>query len=669
MERYYYIPISSLSLNNVLSSESISPPVFYEKRGYGFKRFEKVNANPFNNSVLAYCSIPILVTPKSDREEYPLYIAIPQSYIEGAKEKKEKGVSIKQIDGSVYLNWMECFFIARNSDEQKKVKAATNRSLEVKHAKLYLDNMITMTSKSFEDFSWDESYIDNINDFKNYNKEKLLTDQRLNKVKGFVYGYICGKLKEQPNEMTAGKRYFQEFINSFSGLMNELSVGANSYKNKTVKIDEKQVSKTLLHLQDLRERIDILLSWNETDEVNSAIKKSFGIDDATLESLQTIKYQNSKNTVYKLVEQFTKQHQVELYTINELLGEILTKAKRFSRFGTPESYQKLTDDFNNARQIINARLSEYQNQNISDNLIDSIPFGVSTDFSQVNLQFNDLKKEENKYWEMVINELLSRVELSTSDGIAQQRKDIIIGIAESIIKSSKEKDSSEIKYLRKLHKSIKTVGIGFKISETTNSPLKSLACFLSRYAEMEKLQDFMEKNGFSNYSMAYGNWGAAYGFANLSKMLLEPLYSNSDSLVLVSNFVAELVHDEKLDSNTLTNYLNSIESKEEVPRTVEWGIKNTVEEPNESYAIDNSFLQSIEGNKKLNKNKKWVTAIHDCSNQILNNKKREGLFNSFEWKVNEFTDLLKKKSKSLDKFGKAKIDEAILLFKLYIENE
>jgi len=50
-------------------------------------------------------------------------------------------------------------------------------------------------------------------------------------------------------------------------------------------------------------------------------------------------------------------------------------------------------------------------------------------------------------------------------------------------------------------------------------------------------------------------------------------------------------------------------------------------------------------------------------------KNREGLFDSFDGKVNEFTDPLKKKSKSLDKFGKAKIDEAVLLFKHYIGNE
>ena len=669
MERYYFIPISSLSLNNVLSSESISPPVFYNKRGYGFKRFEKVMANPFNNTLLAYSSIPILVTPKSDREEYPLYIAIPKGYINKAKETNENGISIKQIDGSIYLNWTECFFIARDSDERKKLKAATKRSLEVKHANLYLDKMITITSKSFEDFDWNESYIENISDFKNFNKEKLLEDQRLNKVKGFIYGYVCGKLKEQPSEMTAGKRYFQEFVNSFSGLMNELSVGSNSYKSKTTKLDNKQVVKKLKHLQDLKERIDILFSSNENYEVNSAIKKSFGIDDKTLELFQKIKYQNSKNTVYTLIEKHVKQHQNELYTINELLGGILIKAKKFSKYGTPESYQNLTDDFNNARQVINNRLSEYQNQNISDNLIDSIPIKVSTNFSQIELQVNDLKKEENKYWEIVINELLSRVELSTSDEIAQQRKDIVIGIAESIIEKTNEKESDEIKYLRKLLKSLKTVGVGFKISDTAISSLQSLACFLSRYSEMEKLQDFMEKNGFSNYSMAYGNWGAAYGFANLSKMLLEPLYSNSESLSLVSNFISEVVHDGKLDNKIASNYLNTIETTEEVSRTVEWDIKIAVEEPNDIYVEENAFLKAIELNKKLNKNKEWITAIQDCSNQILNYKNREGLFDSVEVKIIEFTDLLKKKSKSLDKFGKAKIDEAILLFKQHIENE
>ena len=58
MERKLYIPTSSLNFNNILSSESISPCAFYPRRGFGFKRFEKVELNNLDNVILLYDKYP-----------------------------------------------------------------------------------------------------------------------------------------------------------------------------------------------------------------------------------------------------------------------------------------------------------------------------------------------------------------------------------------------------------------------------------------------------------------------------------------------------------------------------------------------------------------------------------------------------------------------------------
>lgn len=40
-----YIPTTTLNFDNILSSESISPKAFYEKRGFGYKTWETVDEN------------------------------------------------------------------------------------------------------------------------------------------------------------------------------------------------------------------------------------------------------------------------------------------------------------------------------------------------------------------------------------------------------------------------------------------------------------------------------------------------------------------------------------------------------------------------------------------------------------------------------------------------
>ena len=54
-----YIPTSTLNFNNIMSSESISPVSFYDKRKYGYKRFEKVEPNNFDNIIILYNKYPI----------------------------------------------------------------------------------------------------------------------------------------------------------------------------------------------------------------------------------------------------------------------------------------------------------------------------------------------------------------------------------------------------------------------------------------------------------------------------------------------------------------------------------------------------------------------------------------------------------------------------------
>lgn len=65
----YYIPTSSLNFNNILSTESISPKAFYEKRGFGYARWFAIEENNIDRATLLFDAPHMFERPKSDIEE------------------------------------------------------------------------------------------------------------------------------------------------------------------------------------------------------------------------------------------------------------------------------------------------------------------------------------------------------------------------------------------------------------------------------------------------------------------------------------------------------------------------------------------------------------------------------------------------------------------------
>lgn len=76
-----YIPTCSLNLNNILSTDSISPAATYESRGFGNKRFFSVKPCPNDRYVFLYSSIPSFHVDETDMENSPVVIGIESRYL------------------------------------------------------------------------------------------------------------------------------------------------------------------------------------------------------------------------------------------------------------------------------------------------------------------------------------------------------------------------------------------------------------------------------------------------------------------------------------------------------------------------------------------------------------------------------------------------------------
>ena len=69
-----YIVTNSLNIENILSTESISPASFYVQRRFGYKTFEQIKELTKFPPILLFSEMPSFEITDSEREAYPMVI-------------------------------------------------------------------------------------------------------------------------------------------------------------------------------------------------------------------------------------------------------------------------------------------------------------------------------------------------------------------------------------------------------------------------------------------------------------------------------------------------------------------------------------------------------------------------------------------------------------------
>lgn len=181
MKKTYYIPTTSLNFGNILSTESISPKSFYEKRGFGSSRWFSIEENKFGTITLMYEKPFRFERPISDLEDYPMFIEFSsdehfEPFCDG----------IFYTDRTIYLDPWNTKFVFLSEKAKKRVLGIAESNLENKVMELYSKRMEVNSS------------VDNPMYFKlEYrelpeNEKAIKQDIEINKLKGLLYGYYIG---------------------------------------------------------------------------------------------------------------------------------------------------------------------------------------------------------------------------------------------------------------------------------------------------------------------------------------------------------------------------------------------------------------------------------------------------------------------------------------------
>lgn len=220
-----YIPTSSLNFNNILSSESVSPKSFYEKRNFGYSRWESIPENPFKNVILLYDNLFSFERPKSDMEDHPMLIEVQI----GENELKTFSDGIFYVDKTIYLSPNRTYFIFFTEEDKKITLSLSQSSLETKLLPLYYQRMkIERPSGNYKTIGTPLQEPSTLNELEIFN------DFRLNKLKGLLYGYYIGTTLSANIDDVRKLNTLKEIHNIFAAIISSFNKKPTNIQKETL---------------------------------------------------------------------------------------------------------------------------------------------------------------------------------------------------------------------------------------------------------------------------------------------------------------------------------------------------------------------------------------------------------------------------------------------------
>ena len=517
-----FIPTCTLNFNNIFSTESISPKSFYQRRGFGNKRYYPVEANSLDGVMLMYSKYPRYNVGESDLENYPMVIEIEsEDYPSGTitKQYSRSGVDVFASASTIYLNPFHSKVYFNSYAERQGVLTKAAQSLENKFEKLYganlivkpqsrkcfTDNIKDLFSKNESDeFDWDSSYLPleintDIGDVEQ--------DRKIDRIRGFFYCYLIGANMTISSDVAELKLLARKMRNTLSAIVNSPSRKPSDLQDESLTNDIKEFNRIYTAIDE-----DALYNSN-------VIEMKLSNDPSGL----------NKQDIIKLLERLgvydafcSKLHLRRVYNANDLWKCV--------EFFTPETYNSAVETLNSVvrkvelRSIAKGRKNETKELiQLNKGIVRVVDKTIKAEFydslvnSQINNEFETVKDENG------VEESLA---IAYNGGLILQK---ILG--------DKWNDSKWSSYINSLLSHLQESS-AFDMFSVENDVLNSFAAFCQKGDNIDRLSEYLIQCGFNNYRIAYGLFGATRGFASLPKTFTTALINGDRNYY--KNFVLEV---------------------------------------------------------------------------------------------------------------------------------
>lgn len=249
-----YIPTSTRNFTNILSSESISPKVFYELRGFGIPYWLGIRENALDNAIILYNRPFVFNRPKSDTEDHPMFVEIDTD-----ERFQEVCNGVYLCEHTIYLSPFNTRFIFFTEEDRRTMISLSDNMSEVKLASLYNERFVV------------EKYTNSIVDTDavydaELNKKEIERDKRINKMKGLLYGYYIGAM------FSTSESFIRKY-NILSGLQDIYYAIISSVDHKPTTSQKEEMEYLIWDLYKTKSYYSILQQLErDDDKIFNAIK-------------------------------------------------------------------------------------------------------------------------------------------------------------------------------------------------------------------------------------------------------------------------------------------------------------------------------------------------------------------------------------------------------------
>ena len=482
-----FIASSSLNIDNILSTECIAPLSFYNARTYGYNTFCGLELIPFKNVLILFSKIPYfeIIDDENDSRPIVLEVDIDEKVTPLTHISENDGIHLFSVDNVIHLSPFNTRILFYNVKDLNHSRLSCSDSLTNKlgdHFKFDLcKGEFNLTSLSRLNI-----HVEDV--CKDYD-EKVLQNNKLNVVKGFMWGYYLGISKSVSSNSATLLKIQKRIYDIVATLKNNGGIGNNSFYQELEQLD------------------------NEFRTHDPFIRKCQEMWDKTLSELAI-----PSEALNKLFELYDEKNVVKTTFIKKNGLHTPVSLRQFG-YNNIEAYRDSLKSY--TIQI----LKEDQRKQVSEfnvaNTFDLDPSYETCMLSKVD--------QETMLFNKFIDTILWHGTSPTPDTLRTDR----FNIATQITVSAKNiweslnwqwQDSSAQVYMNELRQNIKSF-TPFDVKKQDTAILKALAAFILKGEDFDSIVQFCEDNSYSDYSYSLALWGATIGYVKIPKPIIASIAS------------------------------------------------------------------------------------------------------------------------------------------------
>lgn len=569
-----YIPTTTLNIDNILSTECIAPLAFYKERDYGYNQFYKIACMPYLNVQLFFSKIPHFETNDFEHHTFPLVIELTVS------DNKCKFKQIEEIDG---VNVFQADDIVRLTPYNTRVLFFNPTALN--SARLCCSDSLTNKLGDRYSFNLCHSEFDlvpliekvRVDDVCIGFKDKVLQDNRLNKVKGFIFGYYLGVSKSLSANSAKLLKIQKRIYDIVASIKNDGVNNSSAYFGELSQLDSEYISND-----------------PSTKQCKEEWKKYLESLHIPFESMEKLLKLLDENNVIKT--SFRRK--------NGFISSVSLRQYGFHNL----------DEYRNALVTYTASIVNSDRKKLLDKFSDSIrsTFDLDPSYETCMLANED---EDATLFNKFIDRILWRGQSPTPETLRTDRFNIateITKMAKSIWEDTgmQWQDSKAQAFMNELRQNIKNF-TPLNMNGQDNLILKSVATYVLKGEDYDSLIQFCIDNSICDYRYTLALWGATQGYVKISRPIIGSL-SKSNSF---NSSLKEIIF-----------VLHNIESVGNLPNTQEpITITAGTSKPHAVVPNNSGNIASPEFDLSA-----WQDSIRDFLKGLKNIRNRKGLLDALE---------------------------------------